>query len=429
MRTVKERIEQNVRVLVDFKNLSVEKIPRARYIEVLKADCTYYYGYIPYLIDKIFELFPPAEFVEFLEANETQRPVTIRANTLKTRRKDLATTLINRGINLDIIDWSPVGLQIFDATVPIGATPEYLAGHYMIQTASSWTPVIALDPQPHERILDMAAAPGGKTTHIGALMKNTGELFANDVNADRLKALTANVHRMGLTNCVITHHDGVKFVKHLNGFDRVLLDAPCTGLGVVSKDPSVKVKRNAEDIAKLAYHQKKLILAAIDAVNQSSKTGGYIVYSTCSVTIEENEWVVDYALKNRGVKLVDTGLPFGKPGFVHCQAHRFDDSLKLTRRFYPHVYNMDGFFVAKFKKFSSWKRVNEGTNEGTSEKEEKKPNEVQEEQNGQPTDGDQPQIGQKRKSESSPSKPQTVKKLKTGKVSKAKPKKAKAVQK
>jgi len=245
---------------------------------------------------------------------------------------------------------------VFESPIPLGATPEYLAGHYMIQSASSWTPVLALDPQPNERILDMAAAPGGKTTHIAALMKNTGELFANDVNASRSKALTANIHRMGVKNAIVTNYDGIKVPRHFpNYFDRVLLDAPCTGLGVVSKDPSVKVKRNAEDLFKLSYHQKQLILAAVDSINHNSKTGGILVYSTCSISTEENESVVDYILNKRGVKLVDTGLPFGKPGLSKCQEHKFDNSVKLSRRFYPHVYNMDGFYVAKFKKFSDWK--------------------------------------------------------------------------
>jgi ribosomal RNA methyltransferase Nop2 len=119
-------------------------------------------------MEKLFHLFQVSELLEFLEANETPRPVTIRTNTLKTRRRDLAQALINRGVNLDPIGkWSKVGLQVFDSPVPIGATPEYLAGHYMIQAASSFLPVMALAPREHERILDMAAAPGGKTTYIG----------------------------------------------------------------------------------------------------------------------------------------------------------------------------------------------------------------------------------------------------------------------
>lgn len=98
-----------------------------------------------------------------------RRPVTIRSNSLKTRRRDLAQALINRGVNLDPIGkWSKVGLVVYDASVPIGATPEYLAGHYMIQGGSSMLPVISLAPQENEKILDMCAAPGGKTTYIGA---------------------------------------------------------------------------------------------------------------------------------------------------------------------------------------------------------------------------------------------------------------------
>ena len=131
--------------------------------------------------------FPLGEVVQFMEANEQTRPMTIRTNTLKTRRKELAQILIQRGVNLDsLADWTKVGLKIFDSRVPIGATPEYLAGHYMLQSASSFLPVIALAPKPNERILDMAAAPGGKTTYIAQLMKNTGVLFANDLKKERL---------------------------------------------------------------------------------------------------------------------------------------------------------------------------------------------------------------------------------------------------
>lgn len=298
------------------------------------------------------------------------RPVTIRTNTLRTRRKDLAQALINRGVNLEPIGkWTNVGLQVFESSVPIGATPEYLAGHYMLQAASSFLPVLALKPQPGERILDMASAPGGKTTYVSALMQNTGVIFANDANKARTKSLTANVHRLGCKNVVVCSYDGREFPKVMGGFDRVLLDAPCSGTGVISKDASVKINKviivvvslvnacvenpflqTARDFVLLSHLQKQLILCAIDSVNSNSATGGVIVYSTCSVTVDENEAVVDYALRKRPhVKLLDTGLEFGREGFTSFRGKTFHESVKLTRRFYPHVHNMDGFFVAKFK--------------------------------------------------------------------------------
>lgn len=125
----------------------------------------------------------------------------------------------------------------------IGATPEYLAGHYMLQAASSFLPVIALAPQPGERCLDMASAPGGKTTYISALLQNTGLVFANDSNKARTKSLTANIHRLGCKNVVVCNYDGREFPKVMGGFDRVLLDAPCSGTGVISKDATVKVNK------------------------------------------------------------------------------------------------------------------------------------------------------------------------------------------
>lgn len=113
----------------------------------------------------------------------------------------------------------------------------------MLQAASSFLPVIALSPLPGERVLDMASAPGGKTTHMAALMENTGVIFANDANKARTKSLTANVHRLGCKNVVVCSYDGREFPKVMGGFDRVLLDAPCSGTGVISKDASVKTNK------------------------------------------------------------------------------------------------------------------------------------------------------------------------------------------
>ncbi|KAI0256750.1 NOL1/NOP2/sun family-domain-containing protein [Lactifluus subvellereus] len=369
LHVVQKRMRECVRILKRWK-ASGPKTGRARseFVEQLVSDIASYYGYNDFLAEKLFQLFPVAEAIEFFDANEVPRPVTIRTNTLRSRRRDLAQALINRGVNLEPIGkWTNVGLQVFESSVPIGATPEYLAGHYMLQAASSFLPVIALSPQPHERVLDMASSPGGKTTHMAALMQNTGIIFANDANKARTKSLTANVHRLGCKNVVVCSYDGREFPKVMGGFDRVLLDAPCSGTGVISKDASVKINKAERDFTLLSHLQKQLILCAIDSVNPGSKTGGYLVYSTCSVTLDENEAVVDYALRKRpNIRLVDAGLDFGRPGYTSYRGKSFHTSVKLTRRFYPHVHNMDGFFVAKFKVMKRAKQAKED-DEGKSE--------------------------------------------------------------
>lgn len=258
--------EEKVSKGVPGKYVNVFSVPPSSFIDTefrsrsdhmlqLQHDIATYFGYNTFLVGKLMKLFAADEALAFFESNESPRPVTIRANTLRTRRRDLAQALINRGVTLEPIGkWSKVGLQVFESPVPIGATPEYLAGHYMLQAASSFLPVIALAPQPNERVLDMASAPGGKTTYISALLQNTGIVFANDSNKARTKSLTANVHRMGCKNVVVCNYDAREFPKVMGGFDRVLLDAPCSGTGVISKDASVKVNK----VRRIIYPHKAL---------------------------------------------------------------------------------------------------------------------------------------------------------------------------
>ena len=353
--TLKTRIQNSIMILTNFSKMRDPTVARSQYVRNLQRYLAAYYGYSEFMIEMIYHLFPVSELVEFLEASDVPRPITIRTNTLKTKRRDLAQALINRGVNVDPLDkWSKVGLQVFDSPVPIGATPEYLAGHYMLQAAASFLPVISLDPKEHERVLDMCAAPGGKTTYIAQLMKNTGCLFSNDVNKDRMKATAANIHRMGIKNTVVSLLDGRSFPEVIGGFDRVLVDAPCSGTGVISKDASVKTSKTEQDFKLLSHLQKELILAAIDSIDANSKTGGVLVYSTCSVSVEENEEIVTYALKRRpNVKLVETGLEFGTSGFTAYRGRRYPKELALTKRYYPHTHNLDGFYVAKFVKTSN----------------------------------------------------------------------------
>ncbi|KAL8357714.1 hypothetical protein RB598_002487 [Gaeumannomyces tritici] len=297
LQMLRTRITDTVRVLEDFTKLAEEGHSRAEYSNQLLKDICAYYGYSEYLAEKLMQLFPAREAFAFFEANETPRPVVIRTNTLRTSRRDLAQALVNRGVTLEPVGkWSKVGLQIFDANVPLGATPEYLGGHYILQAASSFLPVMALCPQEGERVLDMAAAPGGKTTHCAALMKNTGVIIANDPSKSRAKGLIGNIHRLGAKNVIVSNYDAREIPTLMGGFDRVLLDAPCSGTGVIAKDPSVKTNKTELDFMQLPHIQKQLLLAAID----STKSGGYLVYSTCSVTVEENRQLRTFASSQRG---------------------------------------------------------------------------------------------------------------------------------
>lgn len=348
------RIRGILSVLGDFAARREAGKSRSDYMDALRDTLAATFGYLPSLAAKLMDIFPKTEVLSFMEAQEAPRPVTLRTNSLRVRRRELAAALIARGANVDAVPWSKVALVVYESPVPLGATPEYLAGHYMLQAASSLMPIMALAPQEKEHVLDVAAAPGGKTTHLSAVMRNTGVLVTNDAKRERLKSLVANIHRLGVKNAVVSHYDG-RSLPALYGasFDRVLLDAPCSGTGIICHDPSVKTSRTDADIAANAVLQKELLLAAIDCCNAGSQSGGVIVYSTCSVMVEENEAVVAYALRKRAVKVVDAGLPFGVPGFTRMREARFHPSLANTRRFLPHVHNLDGFFVAKLRKVSN----------------------------------------------------------------------------
>lgn len=259
---------------------------------------------------------------------------------------------MDHGWQLQALPWVPGGYVIdrADRSVPLGHSLEHFAGHFYIQEASSMIPPVVLDPQPGERVLDLAAAPGSKTTQIAGMMHNTGLVVANDSSVPRLKALTANLERIGTINTVITQLAGQRLGRFAAGqFDRVLIDAPCTAEGTIAKSPEALHRWSENAIRKLSTIQSKLLAGAYQAL----KPGGTLVYSTCTFAPEENEAVVDGFLRvhpEADVLAFDLpGLSLA-PGLTAWEGVSFDARLAHTRRVWPGAEPMEGFFIAKLHK-------------------------------------------------------------------------------
>ncbi|GAB66571.1 proliferating-cell nucleolar antigen p120, partial [Plasmodium cynomolgi strain B] len=324
------------------------KINKAAIVKELLFYYTYYYEYSEQLIKYLYYLFDLKELYLFLEMNNLPKEIHLRTNTIKITRKNLLHILKSQNISAEEGEnWNNVGIVINDANSNVGSLNEYMYGYYMIQSASSLIPVLELNVQPNEIILDMCAAPGGKCTFICALQKNKGFVYANDVNKMRCKAIEANASRMGIHNLIVTSFDALKIGEKWNfQFDKIILDAPCSGTGVVNKNKGAR-RKTIKEIRDLAQKQRKLLNNAISLV----KNGGIVVYSTCSITVEENEQVINYILKKRDVNVLPTNIQIGDPGITHYRKKEFSSKVSLCRRIYLHKHNYDNFFVAKL-----WKR-------------------------------------------------------------------------
>ncbi len=232
----------------------------------------------------------------------------------------------------------------------LGRTREHMLGYYYIQDIASMMPVLALKPEPGETVLDLCAAPGSKATMISAKMKNSGLLIANDNNRKRNIVLCTNLGRCGCTNVIVTREDAVFLCKKLEKimqFDKILLDVPCSGEGTIRPDTDIAKMWNIRMIERLSRQQKKMIASAIPCL----KVNGTLVYSTCTLTPEENEEVINFALKNFDVELEKVELPLKtRQGIKEWQGKKFFEEVKKCCRIYPQDNNSEGFFIAKLKK-------------------------------------------------------------------------------
>ncbi|WP_456427217.1 RsmB/NOP family class I SAM-dependent RNA methyltransferase [Rhodocaloribacter sp.] len=298
-----------------------------------------------------FERYRPLidDWEAFTEALARPLPVCVWTNTLRTTPEALAETLRAEGCAFEPLAWHPGAFRLTDGAAA-AHLPSYLAGLFHIQEEVSMLPAMLLAPRPGERVLDLCAAPGNKTAEIAVAMRGAGTVVANDLSRGRLHVLRTTVDRLGLLNVSVTRHDAAAFPDASGGFDRVLLDAPCSCEGTARKHPRVVAQSSRVNSLRMGRMQTRMLARAVDRC----RPGGRIVYATCTFAPEENERVVAETLQAFGdaVRLLPARIRGLRttPGLTTWEGESFPDDLRLTSRLWPHHNDTGGFFVAVFEK-------------------------------------------------------------------------------
>lgn len=295
------------------------------------------------------------EFTQFMESMNKEPVRSIRVNELKISVTELKKKLEDKGWKISQpISSHPEIIVVNSILEPgeLGRTFEHLLGYYYVQEISSMLPVIILSPKSDEKVLDLCSSPGSKTTQISSYMKNKGLIIANEPDFGRMKILSSNLERCGVTNAIITRSEGSRLCDKLyeNGFvfDKILVDAPCSGEGTMRINPKTVKMWNANGMKKMSFIQKKLITSAIKIL----KVGGEIVYSTCTYAPEEDEEIIDFVLREfPNIKIERISLPIKHHnGILKWQDKEYLDDVKYSCRIFPFDENTEGFFITKLKK-------------------------------------------------------------------------------
>lgn len=305
----------------------------------------------PLFEERMRTLMPDKEdFEKFSSIVHTSPRNFIRCNTLKISTQNLFERLSKKWKVIQPYSEYPEIMLIDQELNPgeLGNALEHTLGYYYIQEISSMLSVIALSPRPGELVLDLCSSPGSKTTQIASKMQNSGTLIANDLKIDRIKILSSNLERCGVTNTIVTRNDAVALCSRLSKknikFDKILLDAPCSGEGTLRSSPKTFLMWNHKVVNNLSRQQKKLMAFALKCL----KVGGTIVYSTCTHAPEEDEEIVDFALNNFPVKVESINLPLKcREGLVSWRNESYHQDVKKTCRIYPQDNDSEGFFVSK----------------------------------------------------------------------------------
>ena len=308
------------------------------------------YGYLPYMIERYIQFLGVDGTIDLLKANEKPLTPSIRVNTLKITAHDLKERLDQKGFKLEPIDWIPYAYKVIKETYNLGSTHEFLQGYYYLQNIASMLPALILDPKPHDIVIDMCAAPGSKATHLAQLMKNEGTLILIDRNRKRIPALEVNIRRMGIINSIVFNMNAIDLSKLKVKATKILLDAPCTGEGLIRQDLNRKKSRKLKDIEKMASIQKRLLKAGLNAL----KSDGELLYSTCSIAPEENELVFHEVLEEeKKFRISKISSTFGVHGLTEVYGKYLKEELKYSQRLYPHLHDTIGFYLCLIKKLNN----------------------------------------------------------------------------
>jgi 16S rRNA (cytosine967-C5)-methyltransferase len=288
-----------------------------------------------------FNLFGNRETIAFLEGSVNPPPICIRVNTLKFSEEKVLKKLKTERIKLEKIEALKHVYKVVESKQPLTETTSFQEGLFYIQDKASCFAVEAADPKPEMTVLDICAAPGAKTTFIAQLMHNKGRVYSVDYSMRRMQTWRQEVRRMGVKIAEPVLTDVCESLPFMLEADMVVLDPPCTSTGVFAKQPSTKWRLTVKSIEKMANIQLKMI----DSCAEKVKVGGVLTYSTCSITEEENEIVIEKFLKQHSeFSLADIKVKFGLPGLR---------GLDKCRRLYPHIHKSNGFFIAKLLRRNS----------------------------------------------------------------------------
>ncbi|MFX0000613.1 MAG: RsmB/NOP family class I SAM-dependent RNA methyltransferase [Candidatus Hodarchaeota archaeon] len=299
------------------------------------------------MVERYLQFLGRDDTEKLLEANERPLIPSFRVNTLKISVSELKKRLEKKGIEFKPIEWIPYGFKIIKETFNLGSSHEFLQGYYYLQNIASMLSAVILDPKPSELVVDMCAAPGSKSTHLAQLMRNEGRLILIDKNKRRIPALETNLRRMGIINALVLNMDAINLSSLKIKPDKILLDAPCTGEGLIRQDPSRKKSKKMRDLEKMASIQKSLLTAGLKTLNSK----GELLYCTCSIAPEENELVINDVLnKLNNFNIIKISKNYGVKGLNKVFGVDLLEDLKFSQRLYPHLHDTLGFYFCLIEK-------------------------------------------------------------------------------